>query len=499
MFFNYFIRIEHTKNGDYMKNTSIWSDYKQKNICSKLDKDLEVDVLIIGGGITGMSSAYHLINSGLKVCLVEKETIASGVTSRTTGKLTFLQENIYSKICKFHNKEKALKYLESQKDAIGLVCKIIKDNNIKCDLEKANSYLFDDKKIKELNNEIELLKELKVNIKETNILPNGKIVNKGCYVSNTYVFHPLKYLYSLKNIILKNNISIYENTKVVSINKVNDIYECITENHKIKSKYVVLALHYPYFLIPFFMPLKGYIEKSYIEAFKCKDNLKFSAINISKPTLSMRYHNDYELFLTNSHNACIKENDKENFEGLLKCKRIKPDYIWSNKDIITNDLLPFIGSVNKDKTMLIGTGYNTWGMTNGSLAGKILSDIILKKENNYIELFNPLRKINAGKIISFPLILGSNAYSFIKSKVRKNKRWYPNNVIFEKRNGKNVAVYIDNEGSEHVVYNLCPHLKCSLNFNELEKTWDCPCHGSRFDIDGNSIEGPSNYNITYKD
>ena len=149
--------------------------------------------------------------------------------------------------------------------------------------------------------------------------------------------------------------------------------------------------------------------------------------------------------------------------------------------------------------MLIGTGYNTWGMTNGSLAGKILSDIILKKENKYINLFNPMRKINKGKIINFPLILGSNAYSFIKSKIYKNKKWYPNTVRFEKRNGKNIAIYIDENKKEHIVYNLCPHLKCSLNFNEIELTWDCPCHGSRFDIDGNCIEGPSNYNITYKE
>ena len=88
---------------------------------------------------------------------------------------------------------------------------------------------------------------------------------------------------------------------------------------------------------------------------------------------------------------------------------------------------------------------------------------------------------------------------FFKSKIKKNKAWYPNNVIFEKRNGKNVAIYIDEDNKEHIVYNLCPHLKCSLIFNEIEKTWDCPCHGSRFDIDGNSIEGPSNYDIKYKE
>ena len=88
---------------------------------------------------------------------------------------------------------------------------------------------------------------------------------------------------------------------------------------------------------------------------------------------------------------------------------------------------------------------------------------------------------------------------FHKTKINKQKSWYSNNVKFEKRNGKNVAIYIDENKKEHIVYNLCPHLKCSLMFNEVEKTWDCPCHGSRFDIDGKCIEGPSNYDITYKE
>lgn len=247
------------------------------------------------------------------------------------------------------------------------------------------------------------------------------------------------------------------------------------------------------------MPLKSHIEKSYIKAFTIDKNNKFSSISTSSPTVSTRYHTDkninYQLYLTNSHNTCIKENDLENFKPLLKNR---PDFIWSNKDIITNDLLPFIGALNNDQTLLIGTGYNTWGMTNGTLAGKILADIILNKPNKYLELFKPTRKINLGKVLNFPLILISNVWSFTKSKLIVQKKWYPKNVIFKKENGQNIAIYIDENKKEHVVYNKCPHLKCGLIFNEIEKTWDCPCHGSRFDIDGNSIEGPSNYSIKYK-
>ncbi len=484
-----------------MQNKSLWVEFKQKNICPSLNNNLDVDVLIIGGGITGISTAYHLTNQNLKVCLVDQREIGLGVTSKTTGKISVIQQNLYSKIKDYHGIEKAKLYLDSQILATNIIKDIIKKNNIDCNLTKTASYVISNNTQK-YENEKNVLTSLGVILEEVNELPNRE-KETAFYYSDSFVFHPLKYVYALKEICLKENISIFENTKIVSVNKDKDYYLCKTNNNIIKAKYVVLALHYPFFLFPFLMPFKTYIEKSYIKATKTNKDYKFSSITISDPVKSLRYHTDkdmtYEIFLNNSHITCTKDNDKENFRDLLSFSKIKPDYLWSNNDIMTNDSLPFIGSLNTSNTLLIGTGYNTWGMTNGSIAGKIISDIILKRENKYINLFDPLRKLNVGKVINFPLILGSNTYSFLKSKLYKQKNWYKDNVRFEKRNDKNIAIYIDENKKEHIVYNLCPHMKCSLIFNELERTWDCPCHGSRFDLDGNVIEGPSNYNITYKE
>ena len=485
-----------------MKNTSIWLDGLKKQSFKKLNKDIEVDVLIVGGGITGISTAYHLSTGDLSVCLVEKNKLCEGVTSRTTGKLTYLQENIYSKLVNFHGEERSKLYFDSQKDAIKLVKGIIDSNKIDCNLEKVSSYVFDEKDDKNLAKEINLLNSFGVELKLSDVFPSGENINSSLFVDDTYVFHPLKYLSKLTDICEDRGVKFYEDTKVVSIDKDDNYFVCKTDNNIIKAKYVVIAVHYPYFLFPFLMPFKSYLEKSYIEAFKVKKNYKFSAINISKPIISTRYHEDkgeiYQLYLTNSHNYCVKNNEEENFKDLKKWWNDDPDYLWSNKDIITNDLLPYIGRLN-DSNILIGTGYNTWGMTNGSLAGKIISDIILDRKNRYIELFNPHRKLNLGSFLIFPVSLWSSAYSFLKTKISKNKEWYSENVRFEKRNGKDVGIYIDEDNREHIVYNLCPHMKCSLIFNEIEKTWDCPCHGSRFDIDGKSIEGPSNYDITYSE
>ena len=170
--------------------------------------------------------------------------------------------------------------------------------------------------------------------------------------------------------------------------------------------------------------------------------------------------------------------------------------MWSNKDIITSDYLPYIGLI--EDNLLIATGYNTWGMTNSTIAGSVISDIILNKENKYINLFNPKRSFNMGKLLNFPLVLGSNVKSYVGSLINKNKSWYSENIKFMNLDGKSVGIYTDDKNKEHIVYNKCPHMKCGLIFNEVEKTWDCPCHGSRFDISGKCIEGPSNYDITYK-
>lgn len=485
-----------------MKNTSIWLDGINKRNFKKLDRDIDVDVLVVGGGITGVSTAYHLSTGELSVCLVEKNKLLEGVTSKTTGKLTYLQENIYSKLVNFHGVEKSRLYLDSQKDAIKLVKGIIDSNRIECNLEKVNSYVFDYDDIESVEKEISLLNDFGVDLKLSDVLPNGENINSSYFVSDTYVFHPLKYLSKLVDICVDRGISFFEDTKIVSVDEEDNYFVCRSDDFTIKAKYVVIAVHYPYFLFPFLMPFKSYLEKSYIEAFKVDKNYKYSSINISKPIISTRFYENrediYKIHLTNSHNYCLKNDEEKNFEELLDSHNETADYVWSNKDIMTNDLLPYIGRL-KNSNVLIGTGYNTWGMTNGSLAGKIISDIILNRKNRYIELFNPNRKLNLGSFLNFPVALFSSAYSFIKTKLSKNKEWYSERVRFEKRNGKDVGIYIDEENKEHIVYNLCPHMKCSLIFNEIEKTWDCPCHGSRFSIDGKSIEGPSNYDISFKE
>ena len=476
-----------------MKNYSFWKDNIGSKDCSSINKNMKVDVLIVGGGITGISSLYHLSNSKLKTILVERNTCGNGVTSRTTAKITYLQEKIYQNIKSWINEDAASLYLKSQRDATQLLVNIIKTEKIKCDLELSPSYIFinDKKNLKKFDDEYSFLKNNDVNIYMVTDVPFKEEIVKAMKVTDTYTFHPLKYINYLKE---KFKNSIYEYSKVDRINKIDEGYECIINGYKIKAKYVIIATHYPYFIVPFLMPLKSSIETSYIGV--KKENIKesFNAINLDSPSISLRsFNNEYLIYLYQSFKSCNIKNVKENF-NVLNTKG-PFDFIWSNKDIITNDSMPYIGRIKTGENLMLASGYNTWGMTNGTLAGKILADMILNKDNPYTDLFDPKRALNLGKIINFPIDMGCNMKAIIKSS-KENV----NNVevIYKKLNGKNVAIYKDDKGKEHIVLNKCPHMKCGIVLNETEQTWDCYCHGSRFDIDGNLLEGPSNFDIKFK-
>lgn len=476
-----------------MKKNSIWTNIKD-SYCNQLDKDMEVDVLIIGGGITGLSTLFELHNSNLKTILVERNLCGHGVTIRSTAKITYLQEQIYMNIRK-SSIEHASEYLKSQIEGVQRLKDIITENRIDCNLKKVASYIFtnEEKNLPKLESEYDFLTRNQVKAHKTKLDEVNNIL--ALKVDDTYTFHPLKYINHLKNMMKD---SIYENSKVEAIDKKDGYYYSKVNGHIIKSKYVVLATHYPYFLIPFLFPFKTHVETSYVEAKEVKSVKDISAINIDKPCISFRYLQDgkknYLIYLFQSFSSCNIKSIKDNFDELNK--EYQFDYIWSNKDIITNDYIPYIGRIYKDDdTFLIATGYNTWGFSNGCFAGKVLSDIILKRNNPYITLFSPHRAINFNKVIRFPIDVGCSLKAIIKStKGNVNNK----EVIYKKIDGKNVAIYKDKEGIEHIVLNKCPHMKCGLVFNEVEETWDCLCHGSRFTIDGECIEGPSNYDIRFK-
>jgi len=490
-----------------MNNSTLWLKGIKNKALPSLKKDIDTDILIIGGGITGITTAFYLKNEKLDITLIDSNKIGYGVTARTTGKLTYLQENVLNKIKNVYNTDIAIKYINSQKYAMDLVKNNIITHNIKCNFESNSSYVFTNQEnniyqIKEIE---KILSYANINHKVSTTLPIKYPCKYAVKIIDSAVFHPVKYVLALKEVCLENGIHLYENTRAIDIKQLDDEYIVTTSNNIIKAKKVVLACHYPFKVTQGFIPFKTYIEKSYVVSGVTNKNKMFNAISYSD-THSIRYHSDskdYIIYAGLSNTLSNNVDNEKNYNELLwhmksnLCTDIK--YYWFNQDIITADGLPLIGYVEKDNpNLLMGTGYNTWGMTNGTLAGKILSDLIKGKNNKYLELVEPNRPFNISKLVNLVGSNFDNGISYIASKIKKDYSFYKSNVKTIVKDGVKYGVYTDDDGKEHIVHNLCPHMKCNLIFNEVDKTWDCPCHSSRFTIDGKVIKGPSTYDISVK-
>ena len=489
-----------------MKKISIWTDGIKDVRMDSLKENIECDILVIGGGIAGLSTVYNLKDSGKRIVLIDKNKCGMGATSCNTGQLTFMHNLIYHDIESNYNEKVARLYLNSQKEAINIITSIIKKEKIDCDLTKTNAYVFsnDEDKYKNFDKEIEFYKKNNIRYKVLSSLPLNYPSKMVLETYDSYVFNPYKYLLGIKR-LLKDKISIYENTRAIRLDKKSDYYLCTTsDNYEIKSKVVVVASHYPFFIVPYFTPFKTRVEKFYIGASFSNDSKNIQIISNDKIGISLRYYkknnNNYLLYGRRSHptssNLDIKDDYNELNSEYKKYFDKDIKYFYHTNDIMTYDNIPFIGKI--DNNLYIMTGFNKWGNTNGVIGGKLISDLIEGKHNDYEKIFTPRRSMSKDKIKNLLVFNTSVISRYIMNKINPHMKYYNDNVEIKFIEGKRCGIYTDDKGNKHIVSNVCPHMKCNLIFNYIDKTWDCPCHASRFDIDGNIIYGPAVYDIKIK-
>lgn len=474
---------------------SLWKKYQGTVKYPSLQSNLEVDTLIIGGGMTGLNTLYQLKDQK-RVCLVEANRIGSGVSMNTTGKINYLQDNTFVSNLKKGKRVLAQEILASQIYGMKLLIDIINKEQIDCDLEQVTSYIVTNEE-----KNIELLKQVKdfLQEKEISVVDGKNLFNRFSYgigVKDTFVFNPVKYMSGLLK-TLENHL-IYENTKIINLVRGESYYFCHTDKYCIRAKEVIVACHYPFFLFPFFLPIKSSIEKSYIIARRVPKNEKYTYITLETPSESMRFYEDgkdvYQLCLGDSHDISTQQDDAKHFEQVQKNFDISSSSIvavWSNTDLITQDALAYVGRIAPH--LYLSTGYQTWGMIQSVLSAKILGDLFNHEENAYAHLFLPSRK-SVDQFVQVFVSAYKNTKSFLGSKYYP-KSWYAENLSFYFEKARLVATYVDDKGL-HTVHPVCPHMKCGLIFNYTEKTWDCPCHSSRFDLDGKCIKGPAKYSIS---
>lgn len=495
-----------------MCNISYWIDSTKFKNFDELKEDLECDVCVIGGGITGISVAYKLAKEGLDVVILERDRLAGKTTGNTTGKITSQHDLFYKYLIDSKGIDYAKGYLEANEHAISDIKNIVKAENIECDFETQSSYVFtqDENEIPKIEEEVEAMHKLGFPAKYVTETPLPINILAGIEFPNQAQFNPRKYIIGLYNSILKNGGKIYENTKVYDVEKVDGGYITLTKNNKVKSKYIVLACHYPFINAPGFYFLKMYQSTSYVVAVDTKTDLfPGMYINTKEPILSFRtvQHNGKRLLLIGGNGHKTGENiELGNRYELLEntAKKLYPDseilYRWSTEDCISLDKIPYIGTFSKlMPNMFVATGFKKWGMTTSSIASNIIADKILGRENSYENIFTATRlePIKNHEELGNMIKQSVNSIVINKFKIPEEALETIENdsgKIIE-INGQNIGVYRNKEGKIYAVKPVCTHLGCLLKFNDLEKTWDCPCHGSRFDYEGTSIYAPSIKNL----
>lgn len=496
---------------------SFWIDSINFPKFSNLNKDINCDVCIVGGGITGISLAYSLSKKNIKIALLEKGRLANSTTGNTTAKITSQHNLFYTYLVNSYGIDYAKKYLYANERAIKNIKNIIDSENINCDFESQDSYVFTQKdefisQIKEEQKVLELLGFDSEYLTET---PLPIRIKAAIKFTNQAQFHPKKYLLGLLNSITANNSLIYENSLVTDIQKQSNAYITVSNGHKVTSKYIIIATKYPFINIPGFYFMKMYQSTSYAIAVETNEDL-FNGmyINAEIPTMSFRTiqnNNKKLLLIAGSDHKTGAKIDLQNAYSSLEniAKKMYPNsivkYKWNTEDCISLDKIPYVGPYSKlFPNMYVATGFKKWGITTSNIASNIITDSILGDTNENVDLFNSTRLEPIKNFSEFKNMLKESTYSLFINKytpmknddkiqnISEIKEKLPNEQgkIFS-INGEKIGVYRDKNNTIYEIKPVCSHLGCELSFNNLDKTWDCPCHGSKFSYDGKCIYGPS--------
>lgn len=384
---------------------SLWlsEDLNNKNFES-LDKDVSTDVCIIGAGIFGLSCGYYLSKLGFKVTIVDKSDIARKTTGHTTAKITSQHGLFYTYLVDTYGEQFAKDYLFANEEAIENIKNIIDTENINCDFERQSSFVYttDSSEVSKIKKEVDCVNAIGFPANFVTKVGLPFEISGGIQFKNQAQFNPIKYVYGLCDCITRNNGEIYTNTTVYDVKKDDDLFSTLTVGGNIKSKYVILASHYPFINFPGMYFFKMYQSSSYVIGIDTKKTL-FNGMYItsSEPTYSFRtaYYKDKKILLLggSDHKTGTPVTYEQSYLSLENyAKQLYPNceflFRWDTRDCITLDKIPYIGLFSSTiDNFYVGTGFNKWGMTSSNVAANIVCDMILGKKNKYAYVFDSNR------------------------------------------------------------------------------------------------------------
>lgn len=455
---------------------SIWKHNLDMPKKDPLKKGMQVNTLIIGAGMAGILTAYLLKQRGVEAIIIEAKSIASGQTENTTAKITCQHDIFYDKMLQKAGKRRAKSYAMANEEAIRIFEQIIRKENIDCDFEKKPAYLYtrNENMIENLKKEAKTAKNIGIYAKYvegSNITDLPFEVKGAVCFENQAQFHPLKFIKHLAD-----TLEIYENTKALSV-KGHIVY---TNKGTIRAENIVFTTHYPFTNVPGFYFLRQHQERSYVLALESDKELGGMYYSVDENGLSLRSAGNAILLGGGAHRTgkCIcqyNDVEKEKY-GYTFLKKIAEKYYkdakiitqWAAQDCMPHDEIPFIGKYSIFRPYwYVATGFKKWGMTSSMVSAMILSNQISGSTCIYEETFTPQRFLIRAGIKNFLIDLGESIMGLSKGLFSKKER-------------------------------RCPHMGCRLEWNNEEDSWDCPCHGSRFDKKGDLKDNPAQIDLTNK-
>uniref|UniRef100_UPI0040562451 FAD-dependent oxidoreductase n=1 Tax=Acetatifactor sp. TaxID=1872090 RepID=UPI0040562451 len=414
------------------------------------------DVVVVGAGLAGLLVAYYLKEEGLKVLVMDAGEVASGQTGRTTAKITSQHGLKYSKLIKSIGIEKARMYAQANEKAIREYERFIQEKEIDCGFERVPAYLYTLQDAEVLQEEAEAARLLGVDAFFTQEVELPFPVKGAVCFRNQAQFFPLEFVKYLSS-----GLKIWENTKVISIKG----HQVITENSVIRAEKIIVATHYPIRNVPGFYFLRQHQERSYVLKLSGCNKIKGMYYGIDKEGHSFRQFGDCLLLGGGScrtgENTCGGVYDRLLRAAKQYFPECKEEERWAAQDCMPHDGIPFIGKYSIfTPNLYVVTGFQKWGMTSSMIAAMILRDELCELNNPYQKLFTPQR-------VNFRAAIGNLMTDVVVSIKGLSKGWFGN---------KNLR---------------CPHMGCNLVWNPDEKSWDCLCHGSRFEEEGAVLDNPA--------
>ncbi|NJW52266.1 FAD-dependent oxidoreductase [Salinimicrobium oceani] len=486
--------------------SSIWNSTAPLTNFPTLKESIVVDVAIVGGGITGVTSAYLLAKSGKKVALLEAEKISGGTSGYSTGNLYAMVDKRLHHIQSKWSEETAGKVARSRMTAVNFIENLVKEHQIDCDFRRVPWYLFSetDKKDKTIEKEIAAAAHYNLEVHELDDLPLPVPVSKAIKVDQQAQFNPSAFVRKLAQKIDSENCRIFENSPVYHIEKEEELI-LSTASGTVTAQKVILATHTPkgiYALQTALYPYREYAIAAKLKSGDIPEGIYWDTeadFHTSMRTYS-KGEDNYVLVLGGHHKVGQEDDYSRFYEKLEQNARRffdveEIEYKWSAQHYKPADGLPYIGE-SPDDNIFLATGFSTDGLTYGVLSAMILNDQLNDRHNEWSDLYKASRFTPVKSAKNFIKENLNVAKQYLKDLPRKAEadsfsEIMPGQGKVVEVDDEKWAVFKDDAGQLHCQSAVCTHMDCIVDWNDAEKSWDCPCHGSRFKATGEVIEGPA--------